>query len=198
MGGGRDLFPVGKILELPLRRREIGVVLLPGRVPHRMHEHSVAVGDGCDDAGGDVVLRRKNTRCLQVTIVGLGPELLSRPGVDELGADANARTSLADASFQDVARAEFGAQGTLVSSFSLQARGRGARDDRQISKARKPGRDVLAKTVGERLHFYVTSAPERKHGDPQLFAAPGNCRRLFARLSDAISPAPPDCRVRSV
>ena len=100
-----------------------------------MHEHSVAVGDRCDDAGSDVVLRRKNTRCLQVPIIGLGPELRSCLGVDELGANPNAGTSLADASFQDVARAEFGAQGPLISSLSLQARGRGARDDRQISKA---------------------------------------------------------------
>ena len=30
---GRDLLPVGKILELPLRRSEISVIFLPGRVP---------------------------------------------------------------------------------------------------------------------------------------------------------------------
>ena len=132
-----------------------------------MHEHAVAVGDGRDDAGGDVVLRRKNARRLEVPIVGLGPEPRSRPGVDELGAHANGGTSLADASFQHVARAEFGAQGPLVSGLSLQAGRRGARDDRQIPKPRKPGRDLLAEAVGERLHLRVTGTLERKHRDPK-------------------------------
>jgi len=95
-----------------------------------MHEHPVAVGDGCDDAGGDVILRRKNTRCPEVAIIGLSPELRSRLGVDELSGHANAGASLADASFQDVTRAEFGTQGPLVSSLSLQAGCRSARDDR--------------------------------------------------------------------
>ena len=90
---------------------------------------------------------------LEVPIVGLGPELCSRLGVDQLGAHANGGTSLADASFQHVTCAEFAAQGPLVSSLSLQAGCRGARDDRQIPKPRKPGRNVLAKTVGERLHL---------------------------------------------
>ena len=177
VGGGRNLLAVGEILELPLHWREIGVVLLPDRGPHRMNEYPVAVGDRCDDGRGDVVLRRKNSRCLEVPIVGLGPKLRSRLGIDELGAHANAGTSFADASFQHVTRAEFGAQGPLVSSLSLQPRGRCARDDRQIPKPRKAGRDVLAEPVGERLHLRVTRALERKHGDPQLFATRGNCRR---------------------
>src|SRR6266403_6069255 len=109
-----------------------------------MNEHSIAVSDRCDDAVGDVVLRHKNSRCLEVPIISLGPELRSRPGVDELGAHANGGTSLADASFQHVTRADFGAQGPLVSSLSLQSRGRGARDDRQIPKPGKSGRDLLA------------------------------------------------------
>ena len=126
---GRDLLAIGKILELPLHRREIGVVFPPGRGPHRMNEHPVAIGDGCDDAGGDVILRRKNTRCLEVAIIGLSPELRSRLGVDQLSAHANAGTSFTDASFQHVTRAEFGTEGVLISSLSLQPRCRRARDN---------------------------------------------------------------------
>ena len=167
VGRGRDLLAVGEILELPLHRREIDVVLPPHRGPDRMHEHPVAVGDGCDDAGGDVVLHRKNARRLEVPIVGLGPEPRSRLCVDELRAHANGRTSLADASFEHVTRAESGAQGPFVSSLSLQAGCRGARDDRQISKPRESGRDLLAEAVRERLHLRLTGALERKHGDPE-------------------------------
>src|SRR6266699_1726143 len=133
-----------------------------------MNEYAVAVSDRCNDAGGDVVLRRKNSRCLEIPIVGLSPKLRARLSVDELRAHANPGTALADASFQYVARAEFGAQGPLVSSLSLQSRGRGARDDRQIPKPGKPGRNLLAEAVGERLHLWITRALERKHGNPQL------------------------------
>src|SRR5207248_3999660 len=138
VGGGCYLLAVGEILKLPLHRREIGVVFPPGRGPHRMNEHPVAIGDGCDDAGGDVILRRKNTRCLEVAIIGLSPELRSRLGVDQLSAHANAGTSFTDASFQHVTRADFGTEGVLISSLSLQPRCRRARDDRQIPKPRKP------------------------------------------------------------
>src|SRR5260370_318406 len=103
-----------------------------------MNQHAVAVSDRGDDAGGNIVLRRKNTRCLEITIVGLGPKLRARLGVDKLDAHANGRTSLADASFQHVTRAEFGAQGPLVFfSLSLQASRRGTRDNRQIPKPGK-------------------------------------------------------------
>src|SRR5207302_10615627 len=172
VGGGRNLLAVGEKLELPLHGCELGVVLLPDRGPHRTNEYPVAVGDRCDDVRGDVVLRRKDSRSLEIPIVGLSPKLRARLCVDELGADANAGTSLADASFQHVTRTEFGTEGALVSSLSLQSRRRRARDDRQIPKTRKPGCNVFAKTIGKRLHLRVTRALERKHGDPQLFAAP--------------------------
>src|SRR5438034_2603844 len=137
-----------------------------------MHEHPVAVGNRCDDSGGNVVLCSKNTGCLEVPIIGLGPELRSRLGVDKLSRHANAGASLADPSFQHVTRTEFGTEGALISSLSLQSRRRRARDDRQIPKTRKPGRNVLTETVSKRLHLRVTRALERKHGDPQLFATP--------------------------
>src|SRR6266567_2879410 len=144
-----------------------------------MNEYPVAVSDRCDDAGGDVILRSKNCRCLEVPIIRLGPEPRSRLGIDELGAYANGGASLADASFQHVTRAEFGTEGPLVSNLSLQSRGRGARNDREIPKPRKPGRDLLAEAVGEQLHLCVTRTLERKHSDPQLLAAPGNIRLPF-------------------
>ncbi len=108
-----------------------------------MNEHPVAVGDRGDDAGGDIILRRKNTRCLEIPIVGLGPKLRARLGVDELGADANAGSFLAEASLQAVARTELRAQGLFVFSLSLQASHRGARNDRQIPKPRQASHDLL-------------------------------------------------------
>ena len=58
-----------------------------------MHEHAVAVGDRRDDACGDVVLHREHARGLEIPTKGLGPEPRSRPGVDELGADAKVGAS---------------------------------------------------------------------------------------------------------
>ena len=143
VGRGSDLLAVGEILELPLHGREMDVVLLPHRRTHGMHEDPVAIGDGCDDAGRDVVLNRKNARRLEVLVVRFGPELRARLGVDELRADSNGGSSLADASFQHVARVELGARGALVSSVSLQAVRRGARNDRQVPKPRKARHDLL-------------------------------------------------------
>src|SRR5947208_11034221 len=121
-----------------------------------MHEHPVAVGNRCDDSGGNVVLCSKNTGCLEVPIIGLGPELRSRLGVDKLSRHANAGASLADPSFQHVTRTEFGTEGALVSSLSLQSRRRRARDDLQISKTRTPGCNVFDKHIVQRLLLYLT------------------------------------------
>ena len=129
VGRWRNLFAVREVLELPLHWRKVDVVLPPHRGPYRMHQHTVAVGHGCDDAGREVVLRCKNARRPEVPIVSFGPQLLSRLGVNELRAQANGGTSLADASFQHVTRAEFAANGTFVSSRSLHADRRRARDD---------------------------------------------------------------------
>src|SRR5437763_13851319 len=110
-----------------------------------MHEHPVAVGNRCDDSAGNVVLRCKNARCLEVPIIRLGPELRSRLRVDKLSRHPNAGAFLADASFQHVTRTEFGTEGALVSGLSLKSRRRGVRDDRQIPKTRKPGRNIFAR-----------------------------------------------------
>jgi hypothetical protein len=45
-----------------------------------MNQNAVAVGDGGDNAGRDVILRVKNRGCLQVSIISLGPKL--RAGLD--------------------------------------------------------------------------------------------------------------------
>ena len=123
----------------------------------------------------------KDSRRLQVAIISLGPKLRAGLGIDELGAHPNAGASFADASLQHITRAEFGTQSPLVSSLSLQSRCRCAGNDRQIAKPRKPGRDFLAEAIGERLHLCVASTPERKHGDPELFAR----RRLLAPFAFA-------------
>ena len=150
----------------PLNRREIGVILLPNRGPHRMHEHTVTIGDSCDDTAGDVVLHGKDRRSLKIPVVGLRPKLRSSLGVDELGAHSNDRIALANASFQCVARTEFGPQGAIVFSLPLPANRRGGSNDRQIPKPRKPGRDLLDEAIGKRIYLRVTEALERKHGDP--------------------------------
>src|SRR4029453_13069277 len=97
VGRRRNLLAVGEVLKLPLRRREIGVVLFARRVPDRMYEHAVAVADSRNDASGNVVLHRKDARRLEVPTVGFGPELRSRLDVDQLGVDTNGGATLADA-----------------------------------------------------------------------------------------------------
>jgi hypothetical protein len=99
-------------LELPFHWCEIGVVLLADRGPHRMHEHPVAVSTVATMRAATSSCAAKISDVLEVAIVGLGPELRSRLGVDKLSAHANAGASFADASFQHVTRAEFGAEGT--------------------------------------------------------------------------------------
>src|SRR5438105_14153428 len=98
MSGGCNLLPVGEILELPLHRCEISVVLLPDRGSHRMNKDPVTIGDRCNDAGGDVVLRFKNSRRLQVPIISLGPKLGSGLDDDQLRGHPNAGATFANAS----------------------------------------------------------------------------------------------------
>ena len=69
-----------------------------------MHEHAVAVGDRRDDSCGDFVLHRRTARRLKIPTIRLGPGPRSRPGVDELGADAKVVASPTDASLHDIAR----------------------------------------------------------------------------------------------
>jgi hypothetical protein len=123
-------------------------------------------------------MRAATSSCAQKSSMPGGPDYRSRPraalpsGCRRAGRSRECR-SLPCGCFLPARNARrVWRRGPLVSSLSLQSRRRGARDDRQIPKPRKPGRDVLAETVGKRLHLRVTRALERKHGDPQLFAAP--------------------------
>ena len=130
-----------------------------------MHEHAVAVGDRRDDACGDVVLHREHARRLEVPTIGLGPEPRSRPGVDELGADAKVGASATDASLHHVARPGPWAWRPVVSLGRLVTR-RAARDDRQIPKPREAAHDLLGEPVGQGQHVRVGGAAlERPHGD---------------------------------
>src|SRR5438874_12912567 len=110
MSGGCDLLPVGEILELPLHRCEISVVLLPDRGSHRVNKDPVTVGDRCDDAGGNVVLCCKNTRCLEVPIIGLGIDLRYRMGVDKLVRQANSGAFLEAGSFHNYQRSDLASE----------------------------------------------------------------------------------------
>jgi len=98
MRSRRDLLPIGEILELPLRWSEVAVVFLPSGLSHRMNQDAVAIGHGGDEAGGNVVLRVKNTGRLQVPIVSLGPKLSSGLDVDQLRGHSDARATFANAS----------------------------------------------------------------------------------------------------
>src|SRR2546430_952786 len=114
-----NLFPVGEILELPLGRGEVGVVFLPTRLSHRMNQHSVAVSNGCHDAGRDIVLHIEDRGGLQAPIISLGPELSPCLGIYQLSAHPNAGAALANASPQHIARAEFVTQNLLISGLTF-------------------------------------------------------------------------------
>src|SRR4051812_45900165 len=94
------LLPIGEIVELPLCRREVAVVFLPSGLSHRMNQDAVAVGDGGDDARGDVILGIKNRGRLQVAIISLSPKLSSGLDVDQLRGHPNSGTSFANASLE--------------------------------------------------------------------------------------------------
>ena len=61
-------------------------------------------GDGGDDGFGHLVLQRKEI--LQDPVVALGPNLLARGCLDQLGGDADAVAALAQAAVQQVAHAQ--------------------------------------------------------------------------------------------
>src|SRR3954466_10920000 len=106
---GCALLPIGEPLKLPVRRGEIGFIFLLCGFPDGMNQHAVAIRHGSDDARGNIVLHGENTRFLQVSIVSLRPELRAAFRIDETSRDSDSGTPLADTSFDDVTRTEFGA-----------------------------------------------------------------------------------------
>src|SRR5689334_2179149 len=124
MRSRRNLLPVSEPLELPLRRGEVCVIFASARLAHRMNQNAIAIGHGGDNAGGDVILRIKNRRRLQIAIISLSPELSSGLDVDQLRGHPNTGATFADASLQYVTRAELVTQSPFVCGLSLHPRGR--------------------------------------------------------------------------
>ena len=126
--------------------------------------------DGGDDFLGDLVLEFEDVR--QVAIITVGPDVVVRRGVDELGGDAHAVAALADAALQDVAHAKLASDAFDVDGLALVIERRIPRDDEEPAKLRQTRDDVLGNTVGEVFLLRVAAhIDERQDGDRGSFGA---------------------------
>ena len=130
------------------------------RPRHRLHEHAVDVADRRHHPIDDVILEREDVGCGEIAVVGIGPEMDTLLGVDELGADANAVGRHPHAPLDDVARGDAG------SSRSLRVRAC-ARGDGKVREARQSKRDVIGEATGERFGIAATLGRKRLHDHPQ-------------------------------
>ena len=111
----------------------------------------------------------------ELPIVALGPAVGASRGIDELGGDADAIASAANAAFEHVADAELATDLSDVGGLALVLEARIAGDDEQLGEARELGDDVFGDAVAEVFLAWVAAhVGEGKDGDRGLV---GQCQR---------------------
>jgi hypothetical protein len=119
----------------------------------RTSEHAIHVGHCANDTLSNLVLQLEDIRHLQIAIEDLGPKMRAGVSVHQLHSYAQLFSRLAQASFHDVARAQFVADSPHVDRLSEIARRRAARDHPEIGKTRKTGDDLVAQPFRECRNF---------------------------------------------
>ena len=143
---------------------EVGGVPAPGFVILPLLDLALLARHCADDLPRHLVLQGQ--RVLSGLVVALGPDVLARLRVDELGCDADLISLLADAAFQRIVDVEIAADLADVDRFAFVDKGRVARDHREIGKARQHGDDVVAHPVAEIAEALVGAhVVERQDGD---------------------------------
>ncbi len=116
---------------------------------HRAHQHAVHVGNGGDDAIGQIVLERQQISGLDITSVSVTPELRAAVAVDQTHANTQRATGPADAAVDEIPRAKRRAELPRVGARRFLLAGRVRRHHRQVGEPRETRSDVLGQAVGQ-------------------------------------------------
>ena len=109
----------------------------------------------------------------------VGPDVVARRGVDELGVDPHPARAALNAAFEDVTDIEFPADLLGVDRLALVGESRIARDDDRVGKPGEIGCETLGHAVHELfLLFSAAETGERQHDD-RAPRRPGLLRRRF-------------------
>ena len=123
--------------------------------------------------GDEVVLQFENAFRTERAIVGLGPQMGARLGVDELHRDADLASRLAKGPVDHVARAQLMADGAHVGRLARVAK-RGAARDHPRREAQHAHHDALGQPVGQRREVRAATCElERQHRDPEALVPRG-------------------------
>ncbi len=112
----------------------------------------------------------------------LGPEMLTRFGVDELHIDAHAVSAALNAALEDIANVQLAPDLFQIDGLALVSEGSVAPDNERASNARKIGRQALRDPVDEMLLLRVAADVGERQDDHReargvgLFPAPGPAR----------------------
>ena len=125
------------------------------------------------DRLGDLVLECEDVP--QLAVVGLGPDVVTRGGVDELGADPHPVPRPAHAPLHHVADAQLPAHLLHVHRLALVGEARVPGDHRELAPAREPRDQILGDPVGEVLLLGIAAqVVEGQHGDGGCTAEAGD------------------------
>ena len=144
------------------------------RLAQRMRQDAMRIRDGRDDSRDELVLQLENAIQAERAIVGLGPEMSARLGVDELHRDADLASRLAKSPVDHVARAQLVADGAHVGRLARVAKRGAARDHPQVREAQHGHHDALGQPLGQGGEVRAAAAVlEGQHCDPEALVGAG-------------------------
>src|SRR5262249_21694436 len=137
--------------------------------------------DRADDAFGDPVLQIK--RVFEGAVEAIGPEVLSARRLDELTGDADAVARLAETALNDVPHAEVARDLLRVGGLALVAEAGVAGHNREPTRSRQLGDQILGHAVQKELGFGIaTEILERQYRKRRPVERRGSSSASGARL----------------
>lgn len=126
-----------------------------------------------DDAPGHLALDLEEVVDAQLTVVGLRPQVLVGPGVDQLGEHTHPVSRTLDTALEDVRDSKLpGNLGDLLRRIAV-LHHRGPRDDLERADLRELGHELVVNAVDKRRVGLVGAAVrERKDGDRAAVTVP--------------------------
>src|SRR5260370_20366110 len=101
------------------------------------------------------ILNRENVG--QIAVVAVGPDVIPRFSLDELGSNADPIGGLAEAAFEHITHAEISADLLHIDRLAFIGKRRVPGDDEQRGIMRKSGDDVFGYTIGDELLLGVAT-----------------------------------------
>src|SRR5579862_6106290 len=116
-------------------------------------------------------------------IVGLGPQVITAVGTDQLGSDPQAAAGLADTALKDMRNTQFARDRCYVLRFILEVEGRSSRGHTQIRDLRELLNKLLRESIREiLLVLLLAHVGEGQHGNRLFRDCPSHWRSNRNRL----------------